>query len=332
MSNSRTCLTPRDAKLIVKYLDGIDDIVSARLVRGFNPHEDHLTSLLCEMFDENLTSLSALPFPLSKLKDELAMDSKGLKVSLSIEVKKYPPHIERRLTSSDLGIIVSYRDNVIPNRSFEKGALFQAKKLYRAHQDKSFTLRDTFEEFDADQLMRLLKVIPIDEMHELHHPMADHHDHLCYYLFYCPRLDGYDEQSRQDIQHLIIPSSDIFDYAEGWHRYDLANDPHRHVPGLLASDLSWLVHEYLDTERNGQFVKKPRKSKPTVQQVFQQYWNDVYSLSWFIVYKMLMGADGCSDSIAMSIVRGNEKGQNTDNPILPKYVMTIRVDAGTPHG
>lgn len=332
MPNSRTCLTPRDAKLIIRYLDGVDDVISARLVSGFNPHEDHLTSLLCEMLDDNLTSLSALPFPLSKLKEELALDSKGLKVSLSIEVKKYPPHLERRLTSSDIGIIVAYRDNVIPNRSFEKGALFQAKKLYRARADHPYTLHDSFKEFDPDQLLRLLKVFPNDEMNELPHHKGDHCDNFCHYLFYCPRLDGYDEQSRQDIQHLIIPSSDIFDYAEGWHRYDLANDPNRHAPGLLASRLGWLVNEYIDIQQDRQFVTKPRKDKPTAQQAFQHYWDDVYSLSWYIVYKMLMGDGGCSDSISMSIVRGNEKEQNTDNPILPNYVMTLRVEAGNPRG
>jgi hypothetical protein len=85
-------------------------------------------------------------------------------------------------------------------------------------------------------------------------------------------------------------------------------------------------------QQDGQFVLKPRKDKPTAQQAFQHFWDDVYSLSWYMVYRMLMGDGGSSESRSISIVKGNEKEQNTDNPILPKYVMTLRVDAGTPRG
>jgi hypothetical protein len=57
---AHTSLTPRDAKLLVRYFDGADDVVSARLTRGFSPHEDHLTALLCEMLDDNLSALSRI--------------------------------------------------------------------------------------------------------------------------------------------------------------------------------------------------------------------------------------------------------------------------------
>ena len=327
---NRTCLTPRDAKLIIRYLDGVDDIISARLASGFNPHEDHLTSLLCEMLDDNLTSLSSLSFPLSKLREELAADPKGLKVSLSIEVKKYPAHIERRLTSSDIGVIVNYRDNIVYNHSFEKGVLFQAKKLYRSGPDQPYSLRDSFKEFDVDQLLRLVKLQNDNDGKEMRH----HGDHflLSHYLFYCPRVDAYDEQSREEVHHLIIPSSDIFDYAEGWHKYELANEPVRHVPGMLASGLNWLTDDYLERKQDGEYSVKSRKDKPTARQAFERYWEEVYSFSWFLVYRMLMGDAGASDPRSMSIVKGNEKNQDSDNPILPKYVMTLKVEAGTARG
>jgi len=44
---------------------------------------------------------------------------------------------------------------------------------------------------------------------------------------------------------------------------------------------------------------------------------------------MLMGDAGTSNPRSLSIVRGNENDQNQENPILPKYVMTLRVEAGT---
>ncbi len=216
---AHTSLTPRDAKLLVRYFDGADDVVSARLTAGFGPHEDHLTSLLCEMLDDNLSALSTLPYPLPKLKEDLAADKRSLRVSLQIEAKKYPPHIERRLTSFDMGIIVDYHDNLTPRNSFQKGALFQAKKLYNRRDHERYSITDCFDEFDPDQLRRMLEMAADPSFNADPARPENSDGDLFHYLFYCPRVEAYDEPSQEELWHHVIRASHrLFGY---WHHHPM---------------------------------------------------------------------------------------------------------------
>lgn len=331
--NNRTCLTPREAKLLVRYLDAVDDAVTARLSSGFSPHEDHLTSLLCEMLDDNLTALNRLSFPLTELQTELAKDPRRLKASFLIETRKYPPHIERRLTSSDIGLIVDYRDHLAPAQSFETGALFQAKRLFRSkrHGLSSYSLADRFESFEPEQLVRLAALGAEREPHETH-DCRMRHGGLCHFLFYCPRPEAYDERSREEIHRSLVPSGNIFDFAMGWHLYELASDPNRHIPGLVVTDIKWLGKAYLEwPDENGPRVRD-KKGKLSAREVFQQMWQAAYPMSWFLVYGMLLDHRGSSSPADIALVRGETTTQDTDTPILPRYVVTVRVEAGTEHG
>lgn len=330
--NDRACITPREAKLLVKFLDAVDDSVSARLSSGFSPHEDHLTSLLCEMLDDNLTALNRLSFSLAELHDELAKDPRKLTAAISIETRKYPPHIERRLTSSDIGIIVSYRDHLVPGHSFESGVLFQAKKLFPSPRrgESAYSLDGRFESFDFKQLLRLVVLGRDARRREETHPLRD--ESLCHYLFYCPRPEAYDELSREEVHRYLVPSGDIFDYAKGWHLYELASDPDRHVPGLIAADVRWLEGKYVEwPDQGGPRIQKKR-GIPSARDVFQAMWGHAQPLSWFLVYGMLLGHRGSTASHDLALVRGEMPDQDSETPILPKYVVTVRVESGTVHG
>jgi len=322
--HGKACITPREAKLLVRYLDAVDDSVTARLSSGFRPHEDHLTSLLCEMLDDNLTALNRLSFSLVELRDELAKDPRKLTAGFSIETRKYPPHIERRLTLSDIGMIVSYRDHLVPAHSFESGALFQAKRLFPSPRrgESTYSLDGRFESFDFEQLLRLV-VLEGD---------AHHHGGFCHYLFYCPRPEAYDELSREEVHRYLVPSGDIFDYARGWHLYDLASDPERHVPGLIAAGMHWLEDKYIEWPDQGGPRICEKRETPSARDVFQEMWGQAHPLSWFLVYGMLLGHRGSSSSQDLALVRGEMPNQDTEIPVLPKYVVTVRVESGTAHG
>ena len=187
-------ITPRDARLLVRYLDGVEDAVCARLSSGFKPREDHLTSLLCEMLDEKMSQLHTLPYPVTELRKDLAVDHRQLRVSFAIEAKEYPRLPDPR-TSADLGLVVVYRDHLQPENSFERGALFEAKRLYRSRYGDKYSLYDTFNELRTDQLLRLAK-LEADE--SIKKEEADDNlpwdGRFCFYLFYCPRLEAYEEQ------------------------------------------------------------------------------------------------------------------------------------------
>lgn len=316
----------------MRYLDAVDDAVTARLSSGFSPHEDHLTSLLCEMLDNNLTALNHLSFPLTELQAELAKDPRKLRAAFSIETRKYPAHIERRLTSSDIGMVVSYRDHLVPAHSFESGVLFQAKRLLPSPRrcESAYSLDDRFDSFEPEQLAR----IAVLERNAGHREMPRHRGDtgFCHYLFYCPRPEAYDELSREEIHRYLVPSGNIFDYAMGWHLYELASDPDRHTPGLIATDVHWLEHMYLEWPEQGGPQIRDKKAKPSARDVFQQMWQEAYPMSWFLVYGMLLDHRGSSVPADLALVRGQTATQETNTPVLPRYVVTVRVEAGTERG
>src|SRR5207248_2369239 len=73
-------------------------------------------------------------------------------------------------------------------------------------------------------------------------------------------------------RRLVLPNDNIFDHAMGWHLYDFAITPDRHIPGLIVSSLRWLRNDL--TPRP---VKAPRGSRPThlplAIQVFERLWD-----------------------------------------------------------
>jgi hypothetical protein len=318
----QSLLTPRDQKLLVRYLDAVDSAVAGRLLTGFSPHEDHLTALLCELLDSQHSPLHALSYTFETLKADLAADSKAIDVSLKLETRKYPPHIERHLTSSDLGIIVEYRDYLGGSAFFDRGALFQAKRLYA--QRAAYTLEDQFREFDAEQLARLV-ALEADESLSEGDERHFHPDHdWCYYLFYCPSASGYDDRSRELVRRLILPNDNIFDHSKGWHLYEYASSPTRQIPGLVVSRLAWLTSIFAES---GPGARKRTGMKPTARQVFEQFWDGAQPLSWFMVYDLLSGRAGTGADAALHIIRGQAPPRDAPVP-LPRYVLTVRVQAG----
>ena len=314
-------LTPRDKKLLVRYFDAVDSVMALRLQQGFSPHEDHLTSLLCELLDAEHAALHAVPYSFEALKGDLAADSAALDVSLRLETRKYPPHIERHLTSSDLGIVVEYRDYLTGTGSFERGCLLQAKRLYS--KGTAYTVEDEFREFDVDQFARLQQLAmgarPGSAEGPLHHSGRS----WCYYLMYCPTAAAYDDRSREIVRRLVLPNDNIFDYSKGWHLHEYASSPSRQIPGLVIADLGILSQVDNAPSTRGRGATR----KPKARHIFDHFWNGAQPLSWFLVYDLMSGAAGTEEPSQLQIVRGQAPSRE-EPPALPRYVLTIRVQAG----
>lgn len=325
---SNSLLTPRDSKLLVRYLDGVDAVVSARLGVGFSPHEDHLTALLCELLDSRLAGLHNLEYSFAALREDLAADSAQLMVDFTIETCKYPPHIESRLTSADLGVIVEYRDYLGTGDSFTRGALFQAKRLYPRVLGEQFRLGDSFREFDRAQLERLSQLEASGPEHD--GPLSHRGDGWCYYLFYSPRPETFEDMSRERIRRLVLPNDNIFDHAMGWHLYEYASSPTRFIPGLVVSNLWWLRElESAERSTSSRRLSKPNHV-PTAADVFERLWGETHPFSWFLVYQMFRRQAGTSSEPALRRIRGQADGDDAELPLLPRYILTVRVQLG--HG
>jgi hypothetical protein len=322
-------LNPREARLLVRFLDAVDSVVTSRLIPDAKVDEPHLTSTLRETLDERFTGFHALPYSLAQLKDDLRQDDTSLRISLSIEAKEYSHFVENRINQADLGIIIRYDNFFRPIESFTKAALFQAKRVYSSHRNysKTYSENDRFEGFDVAQLLRIVG-------------LTQRHSNLLYYLFYCPRPEVLDEQSRRVLKYLTLPTRpegprphhwiDEFGLAWWSHLEEYASDTNRHFPGLIASTTYWLRDQYLEHEQSAKddsrWVPKPKQAAPSVRDVYDRLWKQTHALSWFVVYRLLMGYEGTSDDEAISLARGDVTAQ--DLGVAPRYTLELRITVG----
>lgn len=324
------CLAPRDAKLLVRYFDAVDSLVTARLLPDATVDERHLTSTLRETLDHRFAGFHALAFTMDQLKAALAEDDTAVKVNLWIEAKEYSAQVENRITQADLGVIIRYDNFYRPDESFSKAALFQAKRLYcRQRNGQAYSEQDRFEKLDVAQLERIAD-------------LGDRHNNLIYYLFYCPRPEAYDEQSRKTLRYFSLPNShwrdmhpfhwiEEYGFLPWWaHVEEYAADPNRHFPGLIASRAYWLQTRYLEKQSSSsntaRWIGKPKQPSPTARDVYERLWNDAHALSWFLVYRMLTGSEGSSAPEAIGIATGDATAM--DLGIAPRYTMQLRISVG----
>ena len=108
-------INPKALHFIIKYFDAVDAAVSARTIRKRPWSETSLTSLLCDLLDEETRGYEQLAYTLADLNKDLQELDGLIQVSLNIETHEYPPSIERFVTQSDLGFIVDFRDYFLPD-------------------------------------------------------------------------------------------------------------------------------------------------------------------------------------------------------------------------
>lgn len=315
-------IKPNEARALFKFFESVDLVISKRLLAGFNPHEEHLNSLFCEMMDENMTSEHNLSYTLQSLKKELTESESLFSIDLRIETKKYPAHIEKRITGSDFGIILNINDNY-RFATYRKAIVIQAKRLHAKNKDpKIFSVRDTYKSFDSSQLLKLATLINDEHLRERIGNGFPYERNFAYYLFYNPPLEGFNENSQKYIQYNIasVLSSNIFDHTKGFHIYDsLTKSKFQIKPGILISNLEWLVEEKL--EMSEELLKIKDNTPPRAEQVYSRIFSSVNSFPWFMVYDFIMGGVGNSSDTAINIASGND-GKNDYN-ILPSYVIQL---------
>ena len=105
-------ITPSDAGLLLKYFNGVASVLAKRFELGFHPDEEHLTSLLCELLDNQGAELHSLAYRVSDLNKDLKENGSLLHTAISLETTEYNKYQERNFTQADLGIILDYKDYI----------------------------------------------------------------------------------------------------------------------------------------------------------------------------------------------------------------------------
>ena len=330
-------ISPKAIHLIIKHFDAIDKAVSKRLNRKRPWSEPALTSLLCDLMDQETQTDEKIEYSIENLNDELEKIDGLLDVSFVIETHEYTPRVERWVTQSDLGFVINFEDHLLPDKSWSISWLLQAKKLFPDNQKSSkYSEVSRFQSYDpkqADRIKKLEERIGIE---------------FIKYLFFCPRPSDLDDIIQKKLTHLRNRhlSSNIFDFTLG---LELRDELSRIDSSLAA----------------GIFISRIENYPRTLGAVHEEILGSTFPFSWFIashfagrgfevhegkschgrrpLKKSKRGIDendSNKEEIAEAIVRGDEKivkhiielmGGNIESEfqILPPHTITVNVGIGS---
>lgn len=346
MMNAIPVFSPRDATLFLKYFSGVAHVLARRFSLGFLPDEEHLTSLLCELFDDRGSALHGLDYGVASLNRDLLNLGSLLNAAITMETTPYTKFQERHFTQADFGIILDYTDHVDRTNSFRKGLLVQAKKLFPSS-GSGYSLSSRYSSFDADQHERLAKLgeyyfrkaHDIDDDNDLRERLMPHRHHLSHpdsavqYLLYNPPFRALPGNEQEYVLHrqLARDSENIYDYTHGLCLYNVLTGP----DGLRAMlDLSALfadigtVHSLATMAASSGRVKAelaPFDLRSLIDAV------DIRrrSFAWFLVFSFLCGGAGNQLAEFLELVSGSQKGMAGEFGVRPRFVLRVRIAAGT---
>src|SRR5438132_5445076 len=135
-----------EAGILWKFLDGVSSAVSSRMARGSSPTEENLTFLLCELLDDNATSLHALSYPLSQVQADLEASDAGIILEVEFQTHEHSRHIESKYSGADLGIVLSINHPVFGQS--RRGILLQAKRLFGTGKKREYGLYSCYTSFN----------------------------------------------------------------------------------------------------------------------------------------------------------------------------------------
>ena len=174
-------ITPKAFGQITGHFDEIDKVVSARSIRKRPWPEVALTSLLCDLLDEETQEEENLNYTFKKLQEDLRTDDGLFGLHLSLETIEFNSTYERYVSQSDIGLNLVYENRIEPQNSWSRPFLLQAKRLspkqlnpLRYCESSSFTSVDKDQQRRIEILNRVLGFSYLK------------------YLLFCPRPDSLD--------------------------------------------------------------------------------------------------------------------------------------------
>lgn len=199
-------ISPRAIHLLIRHFDSIDEVVAKRMTRKRPWSEPALTSFLCDLLDEQTQHEENLHYPLAQLNQDLYDLDGILNVTFAVQTHEYDSNIERWVTQADIGLVINFIDNMLPENSRRASWLLQAKRLYPDQRNPvTYSEASRFRGFDSDQHERIEKLVELVGV-----PFVR-------YLLYCPRPSYLDPVVERKLSHLrnLKLTGAIFDYTLG---------------------------------------------------------------------------------------------------------------------
>lgn len=325
-------LSPRAIRLFLKYFDSIDEALSRRLIRKRVWDEEALTFLFTELLDEDAQADHTLLYPHDNLVKDLTLSDEPLSVLVQLETHSYPKPMERYVTQSDVGLILSYEDQFNRDMSFRRGWLLQAKRLFPTHHtyEHGFTENSKFESHDPAQHERMRKLRDWAECDFIR------------YLLYCPRPASLDKSVRERLSaaRSRALASDIFDFALGLElRDDFLSTTPTVAAGIFVTLLDALPDSLLAVHA-GLFSGVSPFSWFMVSQFAQTHGIHHHSMERDRMMPRDRSDSNLNNPVIEGLIRGDTDAIRRDNSlvavlddlnqarILPAHTVSVRVING----
>ena len=221
---------------LLRHFDAIDRVATAGLTNISPDTEPTITQNLCKVLDMHEQHQTVLDYPLSSLLRDLASTNGITNAKLEFKTYYYNSAVENRVTQSDIGLIINYRDFIVREASWSESWLLQAKSLKPISKSPPvYTEHSAFDALSTNQLERieeLQKIANIDFVRIMN---------------YCPRLATVQSGVRAKLLHFrnMKISGDIFDYALGLElRQRLLNSCPTLEPGIFISTVDPAVTRF----------------------------------------------------------------------------------------
>ncbi len=325
MMNTIPVFSPQDASLFLKYFSGVAQVLARRFSLGFHPDEEHLTSLLCELLDEQGSTLHNLEYSIEKLNNDLNMCGSLLRAAISLETTPYTKYQERHFTQADFGIILEYTDHVDPKNSFRKGMLVQAKKIFPTS-NNLYSLSSRYNSFDTIQHERLSKLEKYYHHREFGSPI--------HYLLYNPPFSTLPKNEQEYILHrqLSKESKHIYDYTNGLCLYSELTQPDGLKSVLeLSSLFAGLSTIHSIAKKAAVSGRTKEKFSPfELKLLTDEIDIRQQSFAWFLVFGFLGGETGSLVPDFLELVSGSRPNVASELRVRePRFVLRTKIVAGS---
>ena len=320
-------ISPQAVRLVIRHFDAIDRAVAKRTTRKRPWLETAITSYLCDLMDEETQIEEGLSYSIRDLNRELGSVDGLLDVRLTIDTHEYPPKLEHWVTQADLGFVLSFEDALLPDESWSRAWLLQAKRIAPDTRNPlRYSETSRVSSIDSGQLTRMKRLNEILG------------NDVVRYLLYCPRPELVDETTRQKLLHL--------------RRHDLVQHIFDYILGL---ELRGELERPDSTLAAGMFVAPLDGAPRTLGEVHKTILAPTLPFSWFVVTHCFSSGPGTHRGMrhpehvepphpnkdwVRGIVTGDRKaidrlvatlGEAVDGPwpILPQHTLTVRLGIGT---
>ncbi|CDZ54393.1 hypothetical protein [Neorhizobium galegae] len=321
---------PQHLPQVIRYLDGVDYALSQRMVRKHPPDEPALTNELCALLDaETQRAEGGLPYSVEQLNSDLSAVGDGLDFEVALGTYPHNSAMERYVSQSDFGLVLTYENRILPEESWSTAYLIQAKRLFRNAQSGEYDGRASFHAVNTDQqgrLNRLSKILGKDALR---------------YGLYCPQTVSISGQTRMQVRalHSRNLSDQFYDFAAGLALRDTLRSNGGIDAGIWLRSIDSKPKGFLDLH-----AEAFRSALPFTWFVIEHFTPRVQGAFVGLTRRGHILAEVKSDQRLMGIVTGDQQavrdlidelavaGEDGEVPsnitVLPRHTITIKVTVG----